>query len=300
MQKDQSKSKPKQKLLISPIRRDVLQIIGLSQKPLSSREIENEWLRHSSCRQNSYIYEVIKDLYKPEYLGQRYQERFLKLFYKENVKNEIELLERKIKNLESYEHEEWAPTIKRIDELRLNPQNWRYSLNFKGFLLYLIASYENQKISYRVINIIINNLKDKEEFNFLNYIDIYERNLKINLLIKIALELQFQFKTLTPEYLSYHLKNRLYEEITLDISFKTDPMIDRLLLLGSKNKNEELSRQEQEHQAARLLSERKISLLNDLISYEQKKVEKMMLDKMETEKEILKKAIRPKASERKS
>ena len=259
---------------------NVLRVIGSSPRPLSTYQIFKQV-------HTKYAYEVIKDLHK---------NGFVMISYNEKTKNEIDMLDKQMgttsvvdefkirsRTFSSFEEEQQIDrTIGRISSLSNEPKNWRYSLNFKGFLLYLIG-YQNRKVNYKFTNIVIKNLKTSKEFDFLEYLDTFQDDVfttfeKIDLLIEIAIELQFQLKTLTKEYLSYYLKRRLYDEITSDIVVKTNPILNTISMLGSKNKHEELKRQEKERKVVRQLVQSKISLLMDLISKEKFMLESMVID----------------------
>jgi hypothetical protein len=70
----------------------------------------------------------------------------------------------------------------------------------------------------------IKNLSHYQDFEFLQYVDVFGRNHKVDLLIEIAVELQFQFKTLTPEYLKYYIINRCNDEIGISLAVEDYPL----------------------------------------------------------------------------
>ncbi len=207
----------------------VLELIGRSPRPLSSYEIVKKYSRDG----NRYVYEIIRDLAKLEieYLGEKHPERFLKIS-SNGKKNAIELTEK---------------------TLEIIKRNFRYSLNFKGFLLYLLTTYNRGQINHKIINSMITNLSRFEEFEFLEYFDIFKGRQRVNLLIEIAVELQFQLKTLTPEYLRYYVLNRCNDEMTFWLGIENN-----VLSLQRKKKSK---RQDE-------LTNYKIKVLNELISIE--------------------------------
>jgi hypothetical protein len=114
-----------------------------------------------------------------------------------------------------------------------------YSLNIKGFLLYLIGSYRQYKELDHKINKIKSKRRDvintvyqvvekltdrddlKHDFEFLKFfsiiVEIYDKKTFAIIIMEIAYylenETQSQLILLTPEYLKYYFMRRLYDEI---------------------------------------------------------------------------------------
>lgn len=149
------------KNLSNPLTLQVLQIIGSSEEPLSSTEIHNRWIKKFSIyrkipgTQHSYIYEVIKNLYKPGHL--QHAERYVSITYKDKIAEKITLLRNKydLKNLEVNEVRTRTLTIDEgfertkadlaIPGMANNPRNWKYLLNLKGLLLFLRSARSNSR-----------------------------------------------------------------------------------------------------------------------------------------------------------
>jgi len=244
----------------------VLQIIGFSNVPLSSRQIEKKWIKNfSSDRKtpNSYIYEIVKKLHKPEFAGQRDVERFVKVTYKETAQE-------RIKNIQATEKDayraEWM-----IGKIKMNPRNWRYNLNIKGFLLYLNLVDEYELVVAKTVNSIINNLTNYQEFNFLDYFTIFGNTDKVKLLVEIARELKFNLNTYSREYLRFYIMKRYHEEISYWLAIENDFLIKKFSRFIKKKgiENDELIKE---------LSNYKIKILYELIPFEQNVLEDLMID----------------------
>jgi hypothetical protein len=215
------KSNKLKKSLTSDPHMEVLKIFGLSPIALSTYEVFKQ-------KKSKYTYEVIKDLYK---------HGFLTKSYKESVQKEIDFLEKHIgskgivdeydvmaRTFSSFKEEQDIDrAILRISKLQNDRENWRYSLNFKGPLLYLIGN-QTRKVSYAIINNMINNLNGGKEFSFLEYFDVFDRNEKIDLLIQIAVELQFNLMTYGREYLRFYIIKRCQEEISIWLAIKDNTL----------------------------------------------------------------------------
>lgn len=247
----------------------ILEIIGLSKVPLSSRQIEKEWTRSFSAdrnTENSYIYEIIKKLHKP---------RFLKVSYKETA---IE----KIRNIQPTENDDWDRELKILPiTITDNPRNWRYRLNLKGFLLYLKLVDENDQVDTRKINSIITNLSNYEEFDFLNYFAIFGNADKVKLLVEIVRELKSNLNTYSREYLSYYIIKRCYEEISIWLAIQDNILIKKFSRLMKKKEIEDTNE---------LLAELrncKFDILDELIPIALSILEFMMIDRIKTKQSIL-------------
>lgn len=139
-----------------------------------------------------------------------------------------------------YEDKEWYSNIKRIEQLK-GPRNWRYHLNFRGFLYYLILVHENgeDRKKLKLINKIVRSLSDRDididedEFSMLQYFDIFDEvfgaDYKVPILIEIAVELQYQLKKLTTKYLKYYIIRRLYAQISFSIELESDYIINKIM-----------------------------------------------------------------------
>ena len=250
------------KHLTNPLCLQVLEIVGLAEKPLSANEIFQKSKKNNPSI-SKYVYEVIKELYRVDHLGKPHPERFLKLSYDENTKQ-------KIKNIEATEKDQWIRPIK-IAQITNNPRTWRYSLNLKGFLLYLFTVYKNDKINYKIINSVLKNLCTYPEFDFLQYLDIFGKE-KVDLLIEIAVELQFNLMTYSREYLRYYIIKRCQEEISFWVAIEDNTLTKKFSRLMKKKEIQNLN------ELIKELSNYKIKILYELIPIEQNNLEFMMID----------------------
>ena len=253
------KSNKLKKTLTNDPHMEALRIFGLSPIPLSTYEVFKQ-------KKTKYAYEVIKDLYNNGYLTKS---------CKESVQYEIDFLEKQIGSKDiahGYEvrsrtfsgfneQQKIDRAILRISSLENDRENWRYSLNFKGLLLYL-NGHKARKINYKIINDIINKLKKEKEFAFLQYFDVFDKNEKIDLLIEIATELQFLLKTLTQEYLRNYIVNRCYDEIVIALPIDVNAMFNKLFA-------QEISK----------TREYRLRILDELIAIQQDRLKQMEQEK---------------------
>ncbi len=253
------KSRIVSKNLTNLTRKQVLKIIAESPNPLSSYQIHKEWMkRHSPGSPNRYIYQIVRDLFKPDGNKRHIQamKGFLRISYKEKYEKEISRLRQRFgigvgKKYSDYgnvrvivyknakEEMDRTRAILKIGDMMRNIRYYRYSLNFKGFLLYLLSSYDDyeeiydDKISekrnnirtvYQVIKILTTREDDiKDEFEFLRYFnvfdEIYGTKEFVRTLLDIANELRYQLEILTSEYIQYYFMRRCYEEVMIRITF---------------------------------------------------------------------------------
>jgi hypothetical protein len=127
-----------------------------------------------------------------------------------------------------------------ISNIETNKRNWRYSLNIRGFILYLLGEIESQKQKKgnaekkgRIHNIRITKVLENlskyytKEFPFLLYYDDFKNeyeqlaelqtvstNFEIKLLKEIAEELQYQVHTASNDFLKYWVTRRFSGGIT--------------------------------------------------------------------------------------
>lgn len=263
----------------------VLETVGLSPKPMSTTDIE----RKCPTGRNSNVYTIVRDLF-----GQSNQIRFLKISYKDNIHNEISRLEDEfdlhpettVSIIADGEQAEWdskrTEADFKISDLKNNKSNWRYSLNLKGFLLYLLAVDKNKRaaIPYTKINRLIMNIKykDPQEFSFLKYFDIFDEiqgspNRKIDLLFEITLELQHQLKEITAKFLREYSIRRCYDEISSwDAINDMNPFKRAMSKRVKKNHLK--------------LKQYKLAILNQLIPSEKNLIKNMMQDLDATKRAI--------------
>jgi hypothetical protein len=177
----------------------------------------------------------------------------------------------------SLEEEQIVKAMLQITNLKNNSRNWRYRLNFKGYLLYLISVHENRHDDRKLTKIkhIVRNLSQisDTEFGFLGYFAIFGKEFgddyKVDILIEIAVELQYQLKHLTPEYIKYYAIRRLYEEISFWLGFDENIFLKPALTKKERVRNARLQIY-------------KVKLLNELIAFEQKTIEDMMIKRVKT------------------
>jgi hypothetical protein len=250
----------------------VLEIIGLGNIASSSRQIEKQWIGNRQTT-NSYIYEIIKKLHKPETAGQIDAERFLKVSYKETA---IE----KIRNIEATQKDVYVRELK-IALITNNPRNWRYRLNLKGFLLYLRLVGENDKADTRKINSIINNLTNYEEFDFLGYFDVFGNADKVKLLVQIATELNSNLITYSREYLKYYIMKRCYEEISIWLDIQDNFFIKKFSRFMKKRDIEDSDKLTAE------LRNFKINIINELIPIHENMLVDLKIDLKKTKQSNL-------------
>ncbi len=118
---------------------------------------------------------------------------YLDMTYDDRTKNLINKKKGEHPNLTIAGLRESFPELNRAVS---DSKNWRYTLNFRGFLLFLIgiSNIFNKKIMYKRIKEVISNERIKELAPFLQYWDIFEKEgfPVIKLVIKIADELKDQ------------------------------------------------------------------------------------------------------------
>ena len=294
MHKKQSQFSNIKKNLTRKDYRQVLEIIGLTENPLSRTQIVDRWSQkyerqlkkaNENNNQNKYIYEVINNLFK---LGNlTHNERYLGITLREEADKQISDLNQKYGNTTYSNHDtgmseskivyldnrqifednfevdvvdfgnqnELEKTNKKsksermIELIENNPRNWKFTLNLKGLLLYLIntdthnkriiidnqSDFNNKKfhsnrdnkiihegiIGYKTIYKIITNLAKKEycinsAYKVLQHVMIISRidgkKAFVKFLTDISLELQNQLK-LNASYLEYYIFRRCYEWI---------------------------------------------------------------------------------------
>lgn len=309
------------KSLSKPRYRQVLEIIGLSQTPLSPIEIARKWEERYPA--TNYLFEVIKNLYKLGHL--HHAERFLSISYNERSSERISVLEAKLEPkpggdkevVDGYEisvktirsRQEYEEDFKRtqteleISKIKNNHRNWKYRLNLKGLLLYLIsAHYHNEEanrivasvrqkkkqseieatkqvVSIKTIDCILENFIRRSDIRhdliFLQYLikldDIYGSKTKVRIMTDIALELQYQLKILVPEYLKYYIIRRCYDVVAESYAIENNYFFKRLSSAEDMQKKSEL----------KVL---KIKILKDLIPFEEQTLKNMKKDLEITEK----------------
>lgn len=284
----------------------VLEIIGLSQEPLSSTKVSKIWgMNYSPYRKTkkpsvNYVFEIIKDLYKPRYF--HHSERFLSISCKKSVQKRLSFLENKF-DPRVGEHKEtengYIITVRTIrskaeadddferskadserQAIMNNHRNWRYRLNFKGLLLYLLDAHYNNKdptikpVSIKTIDNIFKNFLTRPdntvEFKFLQYFDVlgnvYGRRKKITALVDIALEMQNLLTLLAPESLRNYFMRRCYDEVASSYALKGYTFFNRLP--GKKP----------DKQILVALRRYKLNILKDLIAEEENTLENMKRD----------------------
>ena len=234
----------------SKIRMEVLEIIGLSEIPLSSYAVHQTWInKYSPDRnlvksarherfQHTYIYDIIKDYCKPDDVDN--PENYLRVSYQLPVMNELKQLVDKYNSLpEEYQSEDYFNQVHVIEtenqrrklalEIKIdgihreqkfikNHRNWRFALTIRGFIQYLLLVYIHDKISKRKINAMVDNLSKLQDYKFLECLKVYSildpsNERKTHLTLNIALELQNQFKILTSKSIKYYMMRRCYDEI---------------------------------------------------------------------------------------
>ena len=118
---------------------------------------------------------------------------YLDVTYENRTLNSINKMKCEHPNLTIAGLREFFPVLNRAVS---DSKNWRYTLNFRGFLLFLIgiSNISNKKIMCKRIKEVILNERIKELAPFLQYWDIFEKEgfPVIKLLIKIADELKDQ------------------------------------------------------------------------------------------------------------
>jgi hypothetical protein len=120
-----------------------------------------------------------------------------------------------------------------ITSLETNRGNWRYSLDIRGFIIYLLGEIELQREEHKVHNQRISKLLENlskhylEDFPFLMYDGEFKKeyetlekdgkvpkNFEIELLKKVAEELRFQVHTASKDFLKYWITRRYSGELT--------------------------------------------------------------------------------------
>lgn len=276
------------KSLSRPRYRQILEIIGLSKTPLSRVEISKKW--NEKYPPTNYVFEVINNLYKP---GNLYEsERFLSVSYNEKSRYKIAQLE-EIKR-HTYSDKDIEAELK-INEIKKNYKNWKYTLNLKGLLLYLIsAHYHNEnanKIALEVrkekkqneiakdkqivtiktideviknssnINYSITNLKFLHHFD--PFRNMFDKRTRVEILTMIALELQNVLKIWTKVALKEYVLRRCYEELDMILNMK-DSWFSR-----------RLPRTKKQIQELDLLQYTESRILDILIELEEQRIKEM-------------------------
>jgi hypothetical protein len=262
---------------------EVLEIAGLSSEPLSSYQIATLWGEKFSTDRNAepnikYIYEVIRRLFRPGETS--HPERFLSISYKRKVQEEVFALEKKynfwqlkpgeIRSITSADpnYTRVVRAGSRIDELKTNRRNWRYGLNLKGLLLYLVLADEygrDKRIIHKVFTNVSNSNIGIIDLHFLQHFNVFEKlyNVKtlVEILTQIAIELKDMISRMTPKFLKNYILTRCYEEITIDISINNN-----FFLKAMKQVNE--GKLEELHNY-------KVKVLHELIPIERERLEEM-------------------------
>lgn len=294
----------------------VLEIIGLSPVPLSSTEVSKIWgtdycaYRRTKKPSVNYVFEIIKDLYNPRPRLFHPTERFLSISYKESVQQRLSFLENKFNppagkrketedgyiitvntirtEAEAEDDRERSKADSERQAIMNNHRNWRYRLNFKGLLLYLIDTDYNNKnknkdknqtikpkrIPIKTIDNVFKNFVSRPdnivEFRFLRYFDVldkvYGMSEKITILTEIALEMQNLLTLYAPESLRYNFMRRCYDAIASPYALKDNTLLNRL---SGKNPDKQI---------LDILREYKVNMLEDLIVEQEKSLENMYME----------------------
>ncbi|PWU79748.1 MAG: hypothetical protein DLM72_15800 [Candidatus Nitrosopolaris wilkensis] len=129
-------------------------------------------------------------------------------------------------------HDDWPTTVE-ISRMESDRRNWRYSLNIRGFILYILGEIELQQEDHKIhnkrIEKVLQNLSEHHlrYFPFLMYYDEFknayetlalrgkvQKKFQVELLKNIAQELRFQIHTADDGFLEYWVTKRYSEEIT--------------------------------------------------------------------------------------
>ncbi|MGD1838336.1 MAG: hypothetical protein ACPKPY_09820 [Nitrososphaeraceae archaeon] len=142
--------------------------------------------------------------------------KYLNIDYDDTIKKKLKILENKKTILyENKDIEKSSKLLRKIQEIEYDRSNWRYSLNIRGFILYLYSEYElkNRNRKKRIEKIISNpQVKNKFPFLELNK-DFRKLGLDIcDLLFSIANEFESQLHY-DEHYLSMRITERYFLEI---------------------------------------------------------------------------------------
>ena len=103
------------------------------------------------------------------------------------------------------EDREFTRALLRIESLKENHRNWRYSLNLKGLLLYLYNTREyprGSKTIYSVFSNVANRNVTVMDMRFLRHFEIfshlYNKKILVEILTQIAFELKDMLSRMTP------------------------------------------------------------------------------------------------------
>jgi hypothetical protein len=166
------------------------------------------------------------------------------------------------------EDREFTHALLRIESLKKNRRNWRYSLNLKGLLLYLYNTCEyarGSKTIYSVFSNVANRNIAVMDMRFLRHFEIfshlYNKKILVEILTQIAFELKDMLSRMTPNFLRKYVLTRCYEEIAIDLSIN-----DNLLLKATKQTDEVKLKELQNY---------KVKVLKDLIPIERERIKEM-------------------------
>jgi hypothetical protein len=106
---------------------------------------------------------------------------------------------------------EFCPEYK---DVRINKKNWRYSLNFYGFLLYLACEYEAERKDVRRIYAVISNPAVLNHAQFLWYWEDFKTNIKGFKVDEILVEIGNEFKNQLDYDIITEDKNYLLKRVT--------------------------------------------------------------------------------------
>ena len=174
-------------------------------------------------------YDDNNDSYNPDNITTRY----LKATFKDKVEKIIADI--KSQNPDISSDASLAYHFPEIQEMKNDKRNWRYSLNFKGMLLYLLgeskiilSSPSSKKSKNRIKGVISNPLVTQEIVPFLKYWQYffnehYNFNV-IDVLLKIAVELENQFYIDTKD--DFYLLRRASERYFIELENYLYPILD--------------------------------------------------------------------------
>jgi hypothetical protein len=149
--------------------------------------------------------------------------RYLKVTLNDRAREKISKIEkeyqRKLLNCSKFNAiallQEEEKTFSKISKIRNDSEYWRYSLNLRGFLLYLVEESQTERKDSRRIRAVISNPAIVQEAPFLMYWQDFEKagfNV-IGLLRKIGTEFQNQLQ-FDNDYLLRRVTERYYIELT--------------------------------------------------------------------------------------
>jgi hypothetical protein len=135
--------------------------------------------------------------------------RFLDVTLSKEAKNELSKIERREdRNADLIES---CPEYK---DIRNNKKNWRYSLNFYGFLLYLACEYEAERKDVRRIYAVISNASILSMAQFLLYWKDFKDNIHGFKVGEILLQIGNEFKNQLDYDIITEDKNYLLKRVT--------------------------------------------------------------------------------------